>query len=137
MVRRNACQPKLHRRTGTVAVEFALVAPVIFLLFLSAIEIANLNFVRHTAGNAAYEGARNAIIAGGTADDASQEALRLLNLMGVGNGATVDVTLTTTSVSVSVMIPMNQNSWGISRFTNGTIVTQSCTLNREIVDKSL
>lgn len=137
MVRRTRRTTTENAPAGAVAVEFALVAPVIFLLFLGAIEIASLNFVRHTAANAAYEGARKAIIAGGTATDAGQESLRLLNTMGVGRGATVDASLLADRVSVTVKVPMNSNSWGISRFTNGTVVTQSCTLNREIVDKSL
>ena len=124
-------------RRGATTVEFALVAPVIFLLFLGSIEMTNLNMIQHTAVNAAYEGARQTIVAGGTADDARQEVLRLLELARIDNGAEVDVKETPEAVMVTVRVPLNLNSWGLARFTNNVTVIQSCTLEREIVDHSL
>ncbi len=118
-------------RSGTACVEFALVAPVIFLLFLGAIEMAQLNFLRHTAGNAAYEAARQAIVPASTGEDASQEAIRLLNAVNAGWGAEIDVQQQHDRVTVTVRIPTNLNSWGLSRFSSGFHITQSCTLMRE------
>lgn len=55
-----------RHRGGTAIVEFAVVAPLIFLLFLGGLELTALNFARQTAGNASYEAARKMIIPGGT-----------------------------------------------------------------------
>lgn len=124
--RRNRSQ-----RKGVTAVEFAFVAPVIFALFIGAIEITRLNFIRNSAANAAYEGARKAVTPGSTSDDARNEALRLLTILRVGNGASATVTTTTSTVNVLVRIPVNQNSWGLTRFSSGMNIEQSCMLSRE------
>lgn len=118
-------------RKGVTAVEFAIVAPVILLLFLGAIEITRLNFLRHTAANAAYEGARRAIVPGGTSSDADAAALQLLIAVEAHRGAEIEVENSLDRVAVTVVIPMNMNSWGITRFSSGYNITQSCTLSRE------
>ncbi len=120
-------------RKGTVTVEFALVAPLLFMLFLGSIEITRLNFIRQTASNAAYEAARKAIVPGGTSADATAAATNLLNAVKCGAGVTVTITETASNVTASVRIPVNQNSWGIGRFSYGMNVQQSCTLSRESV----
>lgn len=130
--RQQGRRPRENQRRGVTAVEFAIVAPVILLLFLGAIEITRLNFLRHTAANAAYEGARRAIIPGGTARDADAAALHLLSVVHANQGAEVDVDQSPERVSVTVVIPVNLNSWGVTRFTSGYNIVQSCTLSREI-----
>jgi Flp pilus assembly protein TadG len=122
---------KKHARTGATAVEFAFMVPIIFTMFIGSIEVTRLNFIRNTASNACYEGARKAVSPGATTAEAETEARRLINTLNVGSGATVNVTSTTENVSVSITIPVNQNSWGITRFTHGLNVTQSCKLSRE------
>ncbi|HBJ39106.1 MAG TPA: hypothetical protein DDZ51_31040 [Planctomycetaceae bacterium] len=118
-------------RTGAAAVEMALVSPIIFLMFLGAIELNNLNFIRNTAANAVYEGARTAIVSGGTAAGGSAAVMDYLTKVGVHHGATVNSSVTAQTVTVSVTIPMHLNSFGISRFTTGYNVTQAITLKRE------
>jgi Flp pilus assembly protein TadG len=122
---------KRSARTGATCVEFAVVAPVIFLLFMGAIEMTRLNFLVHTAGNAAYEGARQAIVPGGNEDDAVTESMRLLTIVHANQGSEVDFEESPDQVTVTVRIPVNLNSWGISRFATDSIITQSCTLRRE------
>lgn len=118
-------------RTGATAVEFAIVAPIIFLLFLGAIEITRLNFLRHSAANAAYEAARNAIVPGGNAEDATARALSLLAAVQADHGVDIRFTEAPDHVAVTVVIPMNMNSWGVTRYTSGFRITESCTLSRE------
>lgn len=118
-------------RHGAVSVEFAIMAPIIFALFFGSIEITRLNFLRHTASNAAYEGARASILPGRTAADGIAEATDLLNNVGAGNGATVNIVSAVDSVQVTVSIPVDQNSWGLGRFTKNMNLVQSCTLRRE------
>jgi Flp pilus assembly protein TadG len=121
-------------RSGTTLVEMALVSPIILILFIGAVEITQLNFLRHTAANAAYEGARRAIVPGGTASDAQTEALALLTLVGIANGASVTVSQVPERVQVTVSIPASQNSWGLNTFSAGCQVVQACTLMRENTD---
>jgi Flp pilus assembly protein TadG len=122
--------PRLKRR-GALTVEFAVVAPIIFLLFFGAIEVTALNLIRQTAGNASYEGARKMIIPGGTAAQATAEALHHMNLVGLGTGATVDATETPTSVTVTVAVPASALSWGLTNYSFGVTLRQTCTLTKE------
>ena len=122
---------KRPNRTGATAVEFAFMVPIIFTMFMGAIEITRLNFLRQTASNASYEGARKAVTPGSTNAEAQAEALRNLTMVNAGNGATATVTSTADSITVLVTIPVSQNSWGITKFATGMNVVQSCKLSRE------
>ena len=124
-------QKQPSQRSGTALVEFAVVAPLIFLLFFGGLELTALNFARQTAGNASYEAARKMIIPGGTVAQAQAEGLRQMNMVGLGNGATVTVTSTTTSVTATVRVPASSVSWGLMRFSAGYTLKQSCTLTKE------
>ena len=124
-------QSRFCHRSGTAIVEFAVVAPLIFLLFLGGLELTALNFARQTAGNASYEAARKMIIPGGTAAQAQYEGLRQMNIVGLGSGATVTVTSTTTSVTATVSVPASSVSWGLMRFSAGYTLKQTCTLTKE------
>jgi len=119
-----------HRR-GATTVEFATVLPVILLMFLGAVEMTNLNFIKHTAANAAYEGARAAMVAGGSSAQGIARAEQFLNRFGVGNGAQVSLTTSGDAVTITVRVPMNGNSVGLSRFTKDLSVTQVASLRRE------
>ena len=120
-------------RKGAHSVEFAIVLPMMMLLFASGIEFARINMLRHLAENASYEAARKAIVPGNTDNDARGEALRLLSNLGVGNGATASVSRSLNSITVTVAVPISQNSWGLTRLTGGYTVTQSCSLTLEAV----
>ncbi len=120
-----------RNRRGATTVEFAIVVPIIFAMFLGTIEMTRLNFIRHSAANAAYEGARKAIVPGSSASDATNEALRLMTAVGVSNGVTASLTTVNDAMTVTVTVPVNLNSWGVARFSNGMIITQACTLTRE------
>ncbi len=118
-------------RRGALTVEFAMVVPLIFLLFFGSIELTALNLARQTAGNACYEGARKMIIPGGTQDAARTEALRQMSLAGFNQNVTVDVTETATSVNVAVSVPASAVSWGMTQYCLGRTIRQSCTLTKE------
>lgn len=131
-------RPKQKKqRTGATAVEFAIVAPVFFLILFAMFEFSHVNVLRHTADNAAYEASRVAIIPGATAADAVAEANRLLTVVGTRN-ANVTVTPpvideSVDQVTVSVDVPMSRNSLIMSRFmTNSTLHSES-TLRTERV----
>lgn len=111
--------------------EFALVAPLIFLLCLGGLELTAMNFVRQTASNASYEAARKAIVPGSTIAQAQAEAMRLLTALGIQNGATVTVTRDTEKVNVTIAIPAQNHSWGLLRFSKGLTIRQHCQLTIE------
>ena len=122
-------------RRGAVTVEFALVVPVLFLFIFGIIEFARLNTLRNSIENAAYEGARRAIIPGGTADKATAEALLVMKSVSVHNAkvhvspAVIDST--TTDVTVTVDVPLNGAAWAIYVSSRKTVMSRSITLKRE------
>jgi len=118
-------------RTGALTVEFAIVVPLIFLLFLGGLELSALNFARQTAGNASYEAARKLIIPGGTAAQAQAEGLRQMNIVGLGTGATVTIVNDPDYATATVSVPASNVSWGLVRFCSGYTLRQSCTLTKE------
>jgi Flp pilus assembly protein TadG len=122
-------------RTGAAAVEFAIVAPIFFLLVMAAFEFGRLNVIRHTADNAAYEAARQAMVPGATAGEAVAEAQRILRIVGT-RGAKVTVNPATLGpavdqITVTVEVPMNQNGWITPRFTRATTIRAISTLKTE------
>lgn len=120
-----------QKRRGAVTVEFAIVAPLIFLLFLGGLEMTALNFARQTAGNASYEAARKLIIPGGTVAQAQAEGLRQMNLVGLGTGATVTVVDSPLTATATVSVPAANVTWGLMRFSSGYTLRQTCTLTKE------
>lgn len=124
-------------RTGATAVEFAIVAPVFFLVLMAMFEFSRLNVLRHTADNAAYEAARVAMVPGATAADATAEAQRLMNIIGArGTNVSITpalITRDTTEVTVSVAVPLDRNGWVVPRFTRGRTLTSQSTLRTERV----
>ena len=113
-------------RTGAAAVEFAIVAPIFFILVVSSLEFGRLNVIRHTADQAAYEAARNAMVPGATPDEARQHADRMLRIVGA-RGAQVDVSPgvlgpDVREITVTIDVPLNQNGWITPRFTRSTTI---------------
>lgn len=121
-----------HARAGATTVEFAFVLPVILIMFLGAIEITRLNFLRQTALNAAYEGARACIVPGASTADGQAEAMRLLTAVSAHRGATVNVSMQQSIVNVTISIPIAQNSWGLGRFATNTHIVRNFSLKREL-----
>lgn len=118
-------------RRGAVTVEFAVVVPLIFLLFLGGLELTSLNFARQSLGNAAYESARKVIIPGGTAQDGVKEGKQQMTIIGLGNGVSVTVSETAATVTSTVSVPARNVSWGLVRFSGGSVLRESCTLTKE------
>jgi hypothetical protein len=126
---RNPC------RQGATAVEFVIVAPIFFLLLLASFEFSRLNVIRHTADNAAYEAARNAMVPGATAAEAIAKANSILRVVGT-RGARVTIDPTTLgpdvdSINVRIDIPLDQNGWVVPRFTRSSTLTAQSTLRTE------
>jgi Flp pilus assembly protein TadG len=125
----------LNRR-GATAVEFALTAPILFVLVLGAIEFSRANMLVHTTAIAATEAARASIIPGATAAECKTAGMAELQAVGVS-----DATLTldppeilddTTQVTVNLSVPLNmKNGYLLPRIFMGKEVFKSVTLQRE------
>ncbi len=122
-------------KRGATAVEFAIVAPVVFLMFFASLEFCRVAMIRHTADNAVYEGARRAMVPGGTATDASDQAALILSSFGVNhvNISVTPATITrsTPEVTVRVRIPLDSNSFVPNQFFAGQTIERELTMQRE------
>ena len=101
------------------------------LLFFAALELASMNYARHTIGFAAYEGARRVAIPGGTAADATAEATKQMRLVGLGKDAEITVTQTVTQVTVNIRLPSSGFSWSPVGFFANYAIRERCTLRKE------
>ncbi len=121
-------------RRGSTTVELALTLPILFMFVFAAIEFGRANMIRHTAMNAAYEGARAGIIPGANAATVQQTAENTLAVVGVSGTVTVTPAViqdTDTIVTVDISIPFDANSYLAPFFLSGQNLQASCTLNRE------
>jgi hypothetical protein len=114
-------------------VEFAFVSPIIFALFFGAIEFTRLNMVKNTAAIAAYEGARVAMVAGGSVDKGCDAARAILTGVGVSNDVEINGSGDLSFVELEIKVPMDKNAWGVSVFTHGLVVKEKMRLQREVV----
>ena len=116
-------------------IEFAIVAPIVFLFFFAAFEFCRAAMIRHTADNAVYEAARIGIIPGATSAEVRREANRILSTVGISS-ATVSVRPArirreTPQVTVRVAVPLDDNSFVPPNFFGGKILVRELTLRRE------
>lgn len=127
-------------RLGVAAVEFAVVAPLFFLLLLGMIEIGRMVMVQQVITNASREGARIAVLDGTTTTDVMNAVEAYLTSGGVRN-ATVTITPDPPSqagydepVTVTVRVPFSQVSWlPTPMFLGGVELSAVTTMRRETV----
>jgi Flp pilus assembly protein TadG len=122
-------------RTGAAAVEFAIVAPIFFVLLIGSLEFGRFNVIRHTADQAAYEAARHSMVPGATADEARQHANRMLRIVGT-RGAQVNVQPSVLGpdvdeITVTIDVPLSQNGWITPRFTRNKTIRAASRLKTE------
>ncbi len=130
------------QRRGAAAVEFAVVAPVFFLLVFGMIEYGRMVMVQQIIVNSAREGCRAAVLDGSTTSGVKST---VITAMSAGN-----ISITTSNVTVSpdppsnaefgdpvtvtVTVPFNQVSWLPSpMYLGGKSMTASTTMRRETV----
>ncbi len=136
-VRRRAARSSKWRR-GTAVVEFAVVAPVFFLLVFGMIEYGRMVMVQQILTNAAREGARVGILDNSTEGNVQTAVDQYLSAANI-NGATRTVTpnppssaASGTAVTVTVSVPFSQVSWLPAPFFLGnTTLSYTATMRRE------
>ena len=130
-------RPCRRNRRGAAAVEFAVIAPVFFLLIFGMIEFGRMVMVQQIITNASREGARLAVLDWTTGSQVIAAVNNYLQSARVGGATvTVDPTEPTTAgygepVSVSVSVAFDQVSWlPSSFFGNGDTVLAAATIMR-------
>ena len=123
MVLRHLASPRTSRkRRGAAAIEFAMVAPVAFLLILASVEFGRAMFVHMLAVNAARAACRQAVIGRASNEAVLAEVKGFMQDLGIrGAEATILVagmedeevgeTPPGVPVSVTVTIPYSENAW--------------------------
>ncbi len=120
---------------GVAAVEFALTAPLVFLLLFGALELSHANMVYNSTEAAAYEGARCGIVPGASAAECIAAAQRILAIAKI-TGAEVqvvpsDLKTVTQTIRVTINVPYASNSLAPPKFTKSLIISRACVLTRE------
>ena len=121
-----------------MAVEFAVIAPLLFLVILASVEFCRAMMVVQSLEEAARSGCRVAILNGTTAADIESEVDRILAPAGIEiyDVATQPVDITTAErfapVSVSVSAAFENMSWvPLPNYLNGKTYQSTCTLPKE------
>ncbi len=127
------CRSCRRKRCGTAVVEFALVAPVFFLLVFGMIEFGRMVMVQQIITNASREGARIAVLDGTSAAEVNATVNNYLQNARI-SGATIIIDPPEpntagygTPVSVTVTVPFAQVSWLPAPFFIGANTNLSAT----------
>jgi len=139
------CRSCRKHRRGAAAVEFAIVAPVFFLMILGMIEIGRAVMVQQIITNASREGARLAVLPGSTRADVITRVEDILSSSTIPN-AQVDIFDELGGeldpedaeygdvVNVTVSVPFSEVSWlPASKFMGGRTLTASTIMRTERV----
>ena len=129
-----------RNRRGAAVVEFAVVAPLFFLLVFGMIEFGRMVMVQQVITNASREGARVAVLDGATTSEVNTAVENYMTSASV-EGAEVSVTPDPPSsagygepVTVVVSIPFDQVSWLPSpMFLGGSTMSATTVMRRETV----
>jgi len=134
------CRSCRRNRRGVAVVEFAVVAPVFFLLVFGIIEYGRMVMVQQLITNACREGARRAVLDGATTNEVRTSVTTYLAGGSINNPTvTVNPDPPTNAgygspVTVSVTIPFAQVSWlPTPIFLGGKNLSATAVMRRETV----
>ena len=135
---------RVKRRTsrrGASAVEFAIVAPIFFMVVLGIIEFGRMAMVQQVITNAAREGARVGILDGSTYATVDAKVRQYLNASAIKGGKVKVVPDPPSSagfdqpVTVTVSIPFDDVSWlPAPFFIKKTVLSAEAVMRRETVE---
>lgn len=130
---RSAARSK--RRSAAASVEFAVVAPIFFLLVLGMVEVGRGLMVQHLLLNAARQGCRigilpsngNTQISSAVADTLAPAGITAQNVSVTVNDASADASTAKSGddVSVNITVPVSAVTWvPVGNFLSGNISAQ-------------
>jgi len=139
------CRSCRKHRRGAAAVEFAIVAPVFFLMILGMVEIGRAIMVQQIITNASREGARLAVLPQQTTAGVETRVAEILQSAGI-SGADVqilDIAGNTMNpetaeygdvINVTVSVPFSEVSWlPASKYLSGKELTATTVMRTERV----
>jgi Flp pilus assembly protein TadG len=108
-----------RKRRGAAAVEFAIIAPLFFLLVFGMIEFGRMVMVQQILTNASREGARKAVLDGSTTADVVNTVVKNLSdakITATTSNITINPSNPATAnygdpITVTISIPFSQVSW--------------------------
>ncbi|QDS98133.1 TadE/TadG family type IV pilus assembly protein [Adhaeretor mobilis] len=121
---------------GVTTVEFALTAPILFLMVFGGIELSRANMLMHTSSIAAMAAARQGIVPGATNAECVAAAQAELDIVGITSfNLEVNPTVMdngTTQVIANLTVPVNgKNGYFLPQFFVGRSIFKTVTLQRE------
>ena len=130
---------KCNMRRGAAIVEFAVVAPILFILVFGMIDLGRGIMVQNLITNAARDGARAAVLEGADASTIETDIAAYLAASSVP-GATATVTPNPLSsaaqgapVTVNVQVPFSAVSWlPASPFLQGKMLEATVIMRKEV-----
>jgi Flp pilus assembly protein TadG len=136
------CRSLRIKRRGASAVEFAIVAPVFFLMIFGMIEYGRLVMVQQILTNATREGARRAVLQDATTSTVKTVVRNYLTNASI-NGDNPNLSINVTpepqtataadeSITVSLSLPFKDVSWlPAPMFLKATTLNASSVMRRE------
>ena len=133
-------------RRGTTAVEFAMTAPILFLIFFASLEFSRYNMIQQTANNAAFEATRKCILPGYAATDGRTTGLNVLSQASISSGTVTiydadantvissTIPTTTQRIKATVSVPLSSNLWVRPLYLGSGTITKSFTLTCDWVN---
>jgi Flp pilus assembly protein TadG len=133
---RRGTTPRLIRRRGVAATEFAIVAPIFFLLIIGVIEVGRAIMVQQVLINAARAGARRAVMLSSTQQETLDAVTDFTDSVGV---PTVTASVTPdpgaaaagTAITVSASVNFASVSWLPAPWFMGSKVLSSTSVMRK------
>lgn len=125
--RRRSWCPHRAARHAAVAVEVALTSTILLLFVLAGLEFGRMNMLRHTLNNAAYEGARRALVPKAT-DREVQEAVQRLLRTVAARDPRIRIQRSNGTVTVQVELDARQQGWMVPRYFRSRTLQSSVTL---------
>lgn len=126
-----------NSRRGTAVVEFAVIAPLFFLLLFGIIEFGRALTVQQILTNASREGSRRAIVEDATVTEVQQVVDDYLSGASI-SGTTVNVSPSSLDsvglgdpVRVTLSVPFSSVSWVPGWFLGDRTLTASTTMRGE------
>lgn len=118
---------------GAALVEFAIVSNLLFIVVFTCVEFARMNMIRNLTQDAAYFAARNAVVPGATAAEATEQANNVMASM-LSSGYTVDVSalsLDSEEVVVTVSVDLDSVAFFTPMFISDATITSIARMKTE------
>ncbi len=127
---------RFANRRASVLTELAICLPVLTLLVLGSIDIANTIHLKHSVTLAAYEAAQTSTCQGGTETQGRTKGMAILTDRSISSGsitfspAITPATVAGTYITVTASAPANNNTLGLTGLFRNRTITVSVVMRK-------